>query len=71
MKWKQQLPTKPGHYWVRNAAAGLNKTIVEVRDRGLSVGEPANGDLAVGNTDLDDSRMYQNADWSGPIPEPK
>ena len=70
-KWNKQLPTKPGWYWVRNAAAGLDQKIVEVRDRGLSIGQPANGDLAVENTDLDDSRMYQTAEWSGPIPQPK
>lgn len=66
MKWKNELPKKPGWYWLRkqdNIFKGTHVSVVEVRNH--------NGALAVGNSYLHGWKSMEEAEWAGPIPAPE
>lgn len=68
LKWRRELPTKPGWYWIRQtypvgSMARIEMGVAEVRNIG--------GELAVGNTTFRSWLATKQFEWAGPIPEPE
>lgn len=68
LKWKRELPTRTGWYWLRRTykikgVAEMDVEIVRVRSYGR--------ELAIGNTTLSGWPAIKQMEWAGPIPEPE
>jgi len=64
MKWTKSIPTKIGWYWKRNPTDKYDEPeILQVR---LYAGE-----LAIGNSRLQNWESLKRYEWAGPIPVPE